>query len=70
MSQRLTKKLALIDEKSLTDVLMTVAANIEDALLQHGATPGKDYTYIDLYNMSLKYIGPSGMSENLEIIIG
>lgn len=70
MSKRLTKKYDAIDKKSLTDVLMVVAANIEDALLQNGATPGKDYTYMDLYNMSLKYITTSEMKKDLDIIIG
>ncbi|PWD85914.1 hypothetical protein [Ignatzschineria cameli] len=44
------------DVEFLGDALSVVAANIETSLLEVGAEPGKDYNYMDLYNLAMKYI--------------
>lgn len=45
-----------IDTDHIEDALSLLAANIENSLLAHGAEPGKDYTYMDLYNLAMKYM--------------
>jgi hypothetical protein len=40
------------DLRTLTDYLITVAENIENALLEVGAVPGKDYTRLDLIKLA------------------
>jgi hypothetical protein len=39
---------------SLTDLLMIAARDIEDAMVQSGAVPGKDYTYLELYKLAVQ----------------
>lgn len=41
------------DDKTLEDALYTAAINVEDALLTAHATPGRDYTLLDLYRMAV-----------------
>ena len=43
------------DTTSLEDLLLVVAKNIEEAMLTAGAEPGKDYTYRDLFTLSLPF---------------
>ena len=38
----------------MTDFLSIAARDIEDALLQCGAEPGKDYTYMDLFKLAVQ----------------
>ncbi|MBS7814773.1 hypothetical protein J7560_04980 [Wohlfahrtiimonas chitiniclastica] len=56
--KRLIKEYSLdqIDTDHIQDALSLLAANIENSLLSHGAEPGKDYTYIDLYNLAMRYL--------------
>lgn len=48
----LIKPFGLTDPSTLEDLLLCMAANVEDSLLQAGATPGKDYTILDLYKLA------------------
>ncbi|RKV75624.1 MAG: hypothetical protein D8H97_23150 [Neisseria sp.] len=39
-----------------SDIWLLFALNMEDALLDAGATPGKDYSYQDLFRLSQPYV--------------
>lgn len=52
---RIVKEYDSYDTDSLTDVLMIIMTDIEDALLQAGAEPGKDYNYRDLMNWAIPF---------------
>jgi hypothetical protein len=39
-----------------TDFFTIVAKNIEDSMIQSGATPGKDYTILDLYKLAQPFV--------------
>ncbi len=41
-----------IDPSTLEDLLLAMAKNIESSMIQAGATPGKDYTVLDLYKLA------------------
>ncbi len=43
------------DDHPLTDLLLALAANIEDALIESGAAPGKDYQVLDLFKLANPY---------------
>lgn len=43
------------DQQPLEDLLMVLAETIEDSLIQSGAKPGVDYTYLDLYQLANPY---------------
>jgi hypothetical protein len=51
---RLIPDFSMVDMDTLTDVLTLMMNNIEDALLQSGAAPIKDYTYRDLMNWAIQ----------------
>lgn len=55
---RLIKVYETYDQESLTDHLLIMAKDIEDALLQAGATPGKDYTYVKLFELAVQFKAP------------
>ena len=55
-------------EKSFPDRLWLYASGIEDSLILGGATPGKDYTYLDLYKMALDLIKNDDDLDDLNII--
>lgn len=42
--------------QDLSDELYAIAFNIEQTLLSAGATPGKDYTYLDLMNLAQPFV--------------
>lgn len=46
---RLITTYELTDPTTLDDLLLCLAATIEDSLLKAGATPIKDYSIIDLF---------------------
>ena len=35
-----------------SDLFMIMAKNVEDSLIQGGATPGEDYSILDLYRLA------------------
>lgn len=40
----------------LIDCYQIIAANIEGSLIQAGATPGKDYTILDVYKLAQPFV--------------
>lgn len=40
------------DPTTLEDLMLCLAATIEDSLLETGANPGVDYTILDLYKLA------------------
>ena len=52
MSNPLVKRYDEVDQTNLTDMLMIAARNVEDALIQSGAIPGKDYNILDVYKLA------------------
>lgn len=56
MTKRLTTRYKIVDTKALEDALTVIVSNIENSLLAHGAEPGKDYTYMDLYKLAMEYL--------------
>ncbi|MBD2797196.1 hypothetical protein ID856_11700 [Xenorhabdus sp. 18] len=45
-----------LGQPDIKDYLRLIALNIEDSMLEAGATPGKDYTFIDIYKMAMQYV--------------
>lgn len=41
-----------VDTKTLEDNWLEVARTIEASMMQAGAIPGKDYSYLDLYKLA------------------
>lgn len=51
------------------DELYTFAYNIETTLIQAGAKPGKDYTYLDLVKLAEPYMRDKmGAGERIEVV--
>lgn len=51
------KKISNEETVHIQDMLAIVARNVEDSLLAQGASPNKDYNYIDLYKIAATLIG-------------
>ena len=51
----LIKFITHTDTMVMDDLLLTMAKNVEAALKEGGAEPGKDYTYQDLFTMALPF---------------
>ncbi|GAA0587462.1 hypothetical protein ACFQH5_16785 [Halomonas salifodinae] len=49
-------RLGQMEADNFSNVLYTVAVNIEDTLLMAGATPGEDYTRLDLLRLAEPYV--------------
>jgi len=56
--KRLTKEFKNIAPDALCDYLSVLASDIEDAMLQSGAEPGKDYTILDLFKLAVELTAP------------
>lgn len=54
-------------EKDLTDYLRVIAINIEDSMIEAGAVPGKDYTFIDIYKMAMQYVSINSENTSFKI---
>ena len=52
----LIERLSTMGEKHLSDELIAIAYNIEQAFIQVGAEPGKDYTYRDLFQLAQPFV--------------
>ena len=52
MTARLIKEFEQTDPNTLEDLLMIMARNIEDSLIQSGAKPGKDFSFLDIYKLA------------------
>jgi len=44
------------EPETLEDLLLIMAKNVEEAMLSAGATPGKDYTYRDLFTLATPFV--------------
>jgi hypothetical protein len=55
MPEPLLKRIGKSDPKTLEDLLLVMAKNVEASLLQGGAKPGEDYTIRDLYTWGLPF---------------
>ena len=56
MADKLIKDYNNIQADTFEDYFMAIAKNIEESLLQSGATPGKDYNIIDLYKLAQPFV--------------
>lgn len=54
MSGRLIKEYEDYAEDDFSDFLLLIATGIEDSLIQAGAEPGKDYSYLDIYKLAVE----------------
>lgn len=52
MNKPLINELEHVDTTKLADNWMEVARVIEQSMIQSGAVPGVDYTYLDLYKLA------------------
>ncbi|WP_129630269.1 hypothetical protein [Candidatus Oscillochloris fontis] len=64
--QRLTREFSTYDASTITDLLSILMANIEDGLLQSGATPGVDYTFRDLATWAMPMVYTGWKKNNLK----
>jgi hypothetical protein len=48
---RLITEFGQYDTDTLTDALSIMARDVEDAMIQCGGIPGKDYTFIDIFRI-------------------
>ena len=53
---QLIRDFETVDQTAFEDFFMVIAKNIEDSLIQSGAVAGKDYSYIDLYNLAQPFV--------------
>ncbi|MDT3735160.1 MAG: hypothetical protein ROZ00_02930 [Denitratisoma sp.] len=56
MTTQLIRAYETIDQTTLEDFYMAVAKSIEKSLIQAGATPGTDYTFLDLYKLAQPFV--------------
>lgn len=56
MTSELIRAYTEIDPTALEDYYMAVAKAIEKSLVQAGATPGVDYTFLDLYKLAQPFV--------------
>jgi hypothetical protein len=56
MAERLIHLPTNIGDKDFADQLLAIAGSIERALIRTGATPGKDYTYLDLITRATPFL--------------
>ena len=55
MTEELIQRFSHNDNSALEDLLVTLAGNVEDALLMSGATPGTDYTRLDCFKLAMPF---------------
>ena len=52
----LIKSFDSMASKHLSDEFLAIAHNIESALIETGAVPGKDYSYLDLFKLTQPFV--------------
>lgn len=57
------------DDVPLSDLLLAVAANIEDAMIEAGATPGGDYGMLDIFQMAAPFALDRWCAEDSKVSI-
>ena len=50
--ERLIRKVGDTVQDDLGDIMLVLAKNVEESMLDAGAVPGKDYTILDLYKLA------------------
>ena len=55
MTEPLIRDYEAVDLSALEDLIMVMAKTIENSMIQAGATPGEDYSYVDLYKLAQPY---------------
>lgn len=55
MAQPLLREIRHTDATTLEDLLLIMAKNMEQSLIEAGATPGKDYSVRDLYTWATPF---------------
>ena len=55
--ERLIREYREYAKDTFCDILLIAAGDIEDSLIAAGATPGKDYTYLDIYKLAIEVWG-------------
>ncbi len=63
---RLIKHFENLQPDHLHDLLIIMAKNIEDSLLDCGAVAGKDYTIVDLYTLAGPLVADCFKSQNIK----
>lgn len=56
MTAQLIRPCEEIDPTTLEDYYMAIAKSIEKSLIEAGATPGVDYTFLDLYKLAQPFV--------------
>lgn len=69
MSEKLIRNIRLIDKATFEDYYLAIAKNIEDSLVEAGATPGEDYTIIDLYTLAQPFVLDQFKENKIDIAI-
>jgi hypothetical protein len=54
--KRLIRDFGEADPNTLEDLWLILARNVEDSLIEAGATPGEDYTMLDLYKLAQPFV--------------
>lgn len=54
--EALTRSGVIAEQNSLDDIYLIVARNIEHALMNTGAEPGKDYSILDLFQLAQPFV--------------
>lgn len=55
-SKRLIREFGEADPKTLEDLWLIMARNVEDSMVEAGATPGEGYTILDLYKLAQPFV--------------
>ena len=56
MTERIIKIFRTYDTDTMIDSLSKIAGEVEDSLIQCGATPGHDYTYKDVFDWAVSIL--------------
>ena len=60
--ERLIQEYENYDMDNTVDVISFVAREIEDAMLQCGGVPGKDYTFLDVFKLAMQFAAGCGVA--------
>jgi hypothetical protein len=63
---RLIPHLENLQPDHLHDLMIIMAKNVEDSLLDCGATPGVDYTILDLYKLASPLVAERWQNQDLQ----
>ncbi|MBP6748088.1 MAG: hypothetical protein KA144_00495 [Xanthomonadaceae bacterium] len=55
MKNKLIPDYEVLDQNALSDLLLIMAMNVEESMITAGATPGKDYSHLDLYKLAAPF---------------